>query len=592
MSAVDEVYEFGHDVFNIPERGEIRIRNCPPSITDRLRRASFSQTSSDVFTKTQQSLDSEREYEVVNVTVAGDGGEILHVEATDIVGIVSLTPSSKVQVDPKIEWKYIFDMLLAVYDQNRSLEYHGVPLQEFLSGDIQLEDVFVVLAINYLNGIETIQQNGYIRDLVPRRTSSLDGRGSIDVEQTLLNHARGQIQPQWIHNETEYDNAVNSLLHFAGNTLLRIFRQHASETDHPAYDRIFSEVHREVDRLEDMGVDSGLDRIDAYRALSLYDLPTQRQYYRTAFDISKAVLSSSLGQQLRDGHRELVVDYVLNMESLFEQYSQAVIERELEQIKSYDHLNALDDVTPVQSPSVEPFEGERSMYHEPDHAVQEGKETLAILDSKYYAKGHNPVRQSPSRSRLFSYAYLLDSDRLAFLCPLLDPRELQVTQTGAELQIVSPDGEFGLDAYGNAIHEYLRDVLTDTVPALEAFSAVASGDNELCLDDAEESDLQLATELSGPFTFSDGKRFSLRIINAAAETHSLNVQNRYDLEDNGGWTRDQIRTQCKQRYEYTTTCVPVFVRDDGVEVIELYFIDTTSGNVEKEGPFRLFPRDG
>lgn len=110
-----------------------------------------------------------------------------------------------------------------------------------------------------------------------------------------------------------------------------------------------------MERLESMGVESGFDRISEYQQLSLSDLPTQRQYYRKAFDVSKAVMSSSLGQQLREGPRELVVDYVLNTESLFEQYSQVVIERELDDIKSYDHLNELDDVTPVRSPSVKPI---------------------------------------------------------------------------------------------------------------------------------------------------------------------------------------------------------------------------------------------
>jgi len=86
-----------------------------------------------------------------------------------------------------------------------------------------------VLAINYLDGLETIHRQGYIRDLVIRRLDSLDGRGEIDVEQTLLNHARGTLEPHWIRNETEYDNAANSLLHFAGKTLLRLFRQKSHE---------------------------------------------------------------------------------------------------------------------------------------------------------------------------------------------------------------------------------------------------------------------------------------------------------------------------------------------------------------------------
>ncbi|MBX0286599.1 McrC family protein [Halomicroarcula sp. F28] len=584
MSTVDEVYQYGQDTFNVPERGEIRIEGCPSSITDQLRRASFTRESPGVYTKSQAALDDDQEYQVVTVTVDGEEDEVLHVEATDIIGVVSLTPSSKVQVDPKIDWEYIFDMLLAVYDQNRSIEYHGIPLQDFLSDDIHLDDVFVVLAINYLDGLETIQRNGYIRDLIIRRIDSLDGRGEIDVEQTLMNHARGNLEPHWIRNETEYNNAANSLLHYAGKTLLRLFRENAAEHDHPAHDRIFSEVHREVERLESMGVGSGLDRMGEYRQLSLYDLPKQRRYYRKAFDVSKAILSSSLGQQLRDGPRELVVDYVLNMESLFEQYSQVVIERELSYIKSYDHLNELDDVTPVRSPSVNPFEDEGKVSHQPDHALQEGDETLSVLDSKYYAEGHDPVKDSSSRSRLFSYAYLLHADRLAFLCPLLEPKRRHVVQTGAELQILSPD-DFSLDAYDGVVHDYLHEVLVEKVPELDAFRAVA--ENKLCLDGVDESDLHRAKKMSGPFTFKDARDFSLRVLKAAADEHSFNVRNRYDLEQEGDWTREQIELQCDDRYEHATTCVPVFCREDGEEWVDLYFLVNGSGEVEKEGPFKL-----
>ena len=585
MSSIDEVYQYGRDTFDVPERGEIRIEGCPSSITDQLRRASFTQESPGVFTKRQGALDSDQQYDVITVTVEGDDGDVIHVSATDIVGAVSLTPSSKVTISPKIDWGPIFDMLLAVYDQNRSIDYHGIPLQDFLSDDIELDDVLVVMAINYLEGLETIQRNGYIRDLILRRTNSLEGRGEIDVEQTLLNHARGTIEPNWIRNETEYDNAANSLLHYAGKTLLRLFRQNASEYEHPGYDRIFSEVHREVERLEGMGVDSGLGRIDEYRRITLGDLPKQRQYYRKAFDVAKAVLSSSLGQQLKDGPRELVVDYVLNMESLFEQYSQVVIERELNYIKSYDHFDSVANVTPARSPSVNPFEGENQIYHEPDHALQEGEKTIAVLDSKYYAEGHDPVKESPSRSRLFSYAYLLHADRLAFLCPLLEPRRRRVTQTGAELEIVSPTGDFSLEKYDEVVHEYLHSVLEEIHPELEPFRGIA--ENELCLDGVDESDLSEAADVNGPFAFQNPQDFSLKVVKAAADEYSYNVRNRYHLEQEGGWTRDQIETRCGRRNEYTWTCLPVFYEEGGRDWIDLYFLKRDTGEVEKEGPLKL-----
>ncbi|MFC7070611.1 restriction endonuclease [Halobaculum lipolyticum] len=586
MSSVDDVYQYGEDTFNVPERGSIRIEGCPPSISDQLRRMSFTQQSPGVFTKSQEALDSDQEYRVITVTVGEDDEPSLHVSATDIVGVVSLTPTATVQVDPKIDWEYVFDMLLAVYDQNRSVKYHGVPLEDFLSDDVSLDDVFVILAINFLDGVDRIHRQGYIRDLVIRRLDSIDGSGQIDVERTLLNHAEGTIAPHWIRNEVEYDNAVNSLLHFAGKTLLRLFRQNAGEYDHAAYDRIFSEVHREVTRLEDLGVTSGLDRMDAYHRLSLFDLPKQRQYYQKAFDIAKAILSSSLGQQLKDGPRELVVDYVLNMESLFEQYSQVAIDRELDTIIAYDHLGELDDVTPVRSPSVKPFDAEADIYHQPDHAIQRGGETLAVLDSKYYAEGHDPVKESPSRSRLFSYAYLLHADQLGFLCPLLEPKRRTVAQTGAELSIISPTSEFSLESYGTAVREYLHQLLAESYPILDVFRAV--DENELCLDGATVDDLSTVTSMSGEFTIHDREQFSLRVVKAAANEHSFKARNRSALEQGGNWTREQIETRCAQRNKHVYRCVPVFRIEDETsnEWIDLYFIDGT-GDVEKEGPFRL-----
>mgnify|MGYP007135058047 FL=1 len=123
------------------------------------------------------------------------------------------------------------------------------------------------------------------------------------------------------------------------------------------------------------------------------------------------------------------------------------------------------------------------------------------------------------------------------------------------------------------------------MPELEAFRAVA--ENRLCLDGVKETDLSDARSMSGPFTFKDTRDFSLRVLKAAADKHSWEVRNRNDLEQGGNWTREQIETRCKQRYEHTTTCIPVFCREQEQEWIDLYFLQNGSDNVEKEGPLKL-----
>jgi 5-methylcytosine-specific restriction endonuclease McrBC regulatory subunit McrC len=587
-SDLDASYTYHSGTFSVPERGKIRIEGCPPSINDKLRRASFEEKTDNVFSKTQESLDDrDKEYKVVDVQV---DGPVLHVTAQDNVGIVSLTPRSRLRIEPKIDWDYIFDMLLAVHGRKRSIEYHGIPLDEFRTEDVDLEDVFLILAINYLNGLEDIHRNGFVRQLETRRADLEQPRGVIDIEQSLVNQAEGRVQQHCVLKEVNYDNPVNSLLHYAGTHLLRLFRQYEDKYDHQAYYHIFSQVHQEVRHLEDLDVTSGRRRIPEYRRFSLQDLPKQRHYYRQASEVAKAVVASSLGTPTMEGNRELMVDYVLNMESLFEQYSQVAIENELDAVKTYDHLDRVENVSAVRSPTLRPFESESKVYHQPDHAIEEGDETLAVLDSKYYAEGKDPVTSGGSRSRLFSYAYLLDTPHMGFLTPLGISRTRRVSQTGAELQVIAPDDtRFSLEAYHEAIRSYLHDALSEQYPELDVYRATAN--HALCLDHSDASALEQLTNTEGPFGFRNVYEFSLRVVNAAADSLSRYHKTKSDLEQEGEWTRKQIRTHCADHSPETTTCVPVFRRERARERIDLYFVtqesDGTPADVDVVRGFKL-----
>jgi 5-methylcytosine-specific restriction endonuclease McrBC regulatory subunit McrC len=589
MSApvVDESYPYEEGTFSVPERGEIRIEGCPSTIDEQLRRASFKEESAGTYVKTQESLDDQdKEYQVVRVQV---DGPVLHVTAQDNVGIVSLTPQSKLRIEPKIDWDYIFDMLLAVHGRKRSVDYHGIPLDEFRSEEVDLKDVFLILAINYLNGLEDIHRNGFIRDLETRHVDLDQPRGVIDIKQSLVNQAEGRAKQHCLLKEVNHDNPANSLLHYAGTHLLRLFREYEDEYDHQAYYRVFSQVHEEVKHLEDLGVTSGRRRIPEYQRFSLYDLPKQRHYYKQATDVAKAVVASSLGTPAIEGNRELMVDYVLNMESLFEQYSQVVIENAVDAVKEYDWLGRTRNVSAVRSPTLRPFDRESQVYHQPDHAVEEGDKTRAVLDSKYYAEGKDPVKSGGSRSRLFSYAYLLDTPRMGFLTPHGTPRTRTIAQTGAELAVVSTEDEFTLEGYHDCIRDYLHEALTTEYPELEVFRAVE--EHALCLDQYDESALGRLTEPNGPFDFSNLSEFTLRVVNAAADSLSSQYRSRSELEQRGKWTRRQIETKCDDRSPDRTTCVPVFRRDGYDEQIDLYFVERDDeGNpveITVERGFRL-----
>jgi 5-methylcytosine-specific restriction endonuclease McrBC regulatory subunit McrC len=588
MGSEVETYSFERGTFSVPERGEIRIEDCPARIGTLLERASFDEVSTDVYVKTQSALqdDDDTEYRVVTVRL---DHPVMHVSVRDNVGIVSLTPQSKLRIEPKIDWKHLFDMLLAVHGRKRSTEYRGIPVTELQSEDIDLEDLFLILAVNYLNGLERIHRKGFIREIETRRADLDQPRGIIDIEQSLLNQAEGRAQQHCLLKEVNYDNSANSLLHYAGIHLLRLFRQYSEKYDNPAYSQIFSQVHEEVRHLDDLDVGSSRRRMDEYQRFSLDDLPTQRRYYKQAIDVSRSIVMSSLGTPAMTSDRELVVDYVLNMETLFEEYSQVAIEQELQSISQYDHVDVLENVSAVESPHIKPFEDVGQVYHEPDHALEEGDDTLAVLDSKYYAEDKDPVRHSDLRSQLFAYTYLLGTEQMAFVMPLAAPQRRMVQQTEGELQVVSPEtANFDLDSYHRAIREYLHDVLACRYGILEAFRAVKQ--HHLCLDQYDASALHRVLEPGGPFDFSNVEEFSLRVINAAADTLSVQYGTREDLEQDGEWTRTQIETKCRDNRD-AVCCIPVFRSGGQSESVELYFIYSDSSNtpseVVREGGLKL-----
>lgn len=160
---------------------------------------------------------------------------------------------------------------------------------------------------------------------------------------------------------------------------------------------------------------------------------------------------------------------------------------------------------------------------------------------------------------------------MGFLTPLGKPRTRTISQTDAELQVISSDSNgFSLDGYHNCIRDYLHEAIAEVYPGLDIFRAVE--DYALCLDQHDASALDRLTDPDGPFDFSNVHEFSLRVVNAAADTLSTQYQSRSDLEQDGKWTRWQIETHCRDHSAESMTCVPVFRSEEDEERIDLYFV--------------------
>lgn len=442
----------------VKEKSTKTVNKYPSDIIEQLKRAAFIEgEAANTYIKRINTSNNTPEPKVVTVEVRDDS---LVIDVEDIVGIVNLTPTATLQIDPKIGWNDILDMFLAVSEQHRALEYQGIPIREFLADDIGIKDVFIVVAVNYLNSLDEIFHHGFIRSFERRRVTALDARGRIDIRNSLRNFhiPNGIPKHEFVQKIIRYSIPVNDLIYKAGLELRRLFHLYASGSNNLHYTRIFSRLERSLKRLKQRGITGESIRLADIPDITIADIPRQRHYYAQAIDISKSILSSSIGQPLDQGREELLMEYILGMESLFEEYSALVLEEELNQLKQNPMIRGLDGLT-VKKKSYQLFEDDNITYSsQPDHVVTSDEEPVAILDSKYYEKNTNPLKDNWSRSRLLSYGFHLETDTLGMIAPLAEPDSYDFVRRSGEVTLVSPEGnEFSTEGLRQAVRDYLRD---------------------------------------------------------------------------------------------------------------------------------------
>jgi len=589
--------EYGASQAAVQEKQKLVVENCPADVTDELRTAGFVRRGSR-FVKQRPRLrvDANGDDDGLHVLSARLVDSTLHVTAADVVGMVQLLPGLSVHVEPKVGWDAAFEMLLTVYDIDRTQSFYGIPLDELTAENTASEKILSILAINYVAGMRAVHRNGVIRELHINRRQGFEGYGSVDVEQTLVDQTGPTQAPTWIETEVDHSNPVNEALLLAGRILLRMLSR-GEGASHPRTETLLSMVHREVQRLESLGVRDSPRSIDRYRSLTIDTLPRQRQYYRRALHAARSVLSSVLLGGAESGAEELLVDYALSMNGLFEDYSQQVIEGVLRDVKAnVDRLDSLDGVTCSREYPLQPFEGNPKATHEPDHLLRGPLGPIAILDSKYYEEGSNPANESGARSRMFTYAYLTGCDRMAFLCPQLEPMSVPVRQTDGVVTVVTPAGEFTCERYRSSVREYVFDVLAEEHPELRVFEALDSH-RTLALDETSEADLERVSHLDGPFTIDNERTFANRVITSIA--FSPHGPNKNQLPNSGRFTRRRIEELLTAKDEDDTprypknrvTCVPIYDSEGDGEhgSVTLYFLvdDGAELTVDTSDPIKL-----
>ena len=568
-------YDYGINVCSVREQGAVTLDGRPErAVVERgLERAGFEAENdgSDTWVKHRRRVDDDG-LVVARAIIEDDR---LRVEPESVVGAVSLLPGTTLEIEPKIGWEPLVEMMLTVQGLDRTASYFGVPLSAVLSGTVDTSRLVALLAINYLRGVETVRREGLVRNIAFERRTGFEGGGSVDMAATLRERTRDP-RPVWVDTDVQYDVPVNAAIHRAGRVLLGLL-QRGSRDDHSALPTLQSLVDRAVRRLEDDGVDSSPREIDAYSRLSVADLPRQRRYYRRVLRVSRSVLSGSL---LGGGTDDLLVDYAFRTERLFQQYTQRVIQRELDAFRAADELGVLDGVTCESEPTLHPFVGETAFRHEPDHLLVDdradsgasdpgasdptGGDPLAVLDSKYYAADKNPLDDGSARSRLFAYAHLTGVGHTALLTPGYRPERYEFRDAPGSVEIVSPDTDesFSCVAYETALREYLRRVLCAEFPTLEPLFAATTW--TVPLDDPDLSEIRDTDSVFGESVDGLVRRLTFEF------EFDGSLPDSDELIKDGDRLGRKIRAVLNQvdettgepRYpQHRTTCVPVYRTD-------------------------------
>lgn len=479
----------------LEENADEPINYLPSDIEEQLVAAGFERKSSDAFVKRRQPYSGSSEKKVIEVRIED---ESLTLSTESVVGVVNLTPSARVQIDPKIDWPETLEMFLRVQERNRSIKYQGIPIEEFLGDELAIEDIFVVIAVNYLNSLKPVWREGLFREFNQHHYDAVSGRGRLDIQQSLLNRSnphKANLQ-RFIEKQVNFDFPVHQLLHRAGTELLKLFRLHSDHYNHEGFYRIFENVENQVRAFEELGVESNRKSIGNYREVSIHDLPPTRHYYSKALETAKMIISSSTGEPVGIGEQDLTMDYILNMDDLFEKYTHLVLEENISHIKSKKEFKGSESLEVSSDQTIPVFEDDTDLNYQPDHVIRQADGPIAVLDSKHYSRDKVLIKDNYARSRMFSYAFFLGVKKLAYLSPFGDSSSHSLAGKEGELEIVSPE-QFTTANYTNKIEGYLNRLLSEqleTIPVLEDLR-----EHTLLVDGVEiESieDIQLEKKLS------------------------------------------------------------------------------------------------
>lgn len=326
-------------------------------------------------------------------------GDKLTLTAGNHVGLIPLNERVALHVEPKIakdNWLY---MVGRARGQLRELAY----LRGYSKSDLAQKPLLEFLARAFIQQLKEVEQQGLYRQYKPQYEVTAFPRGRILFRQSMLD--------AWSHGHTHSvavryyefskDTSHNRLLKYA---LLLSIRYITSFTGGS------SNLSIRMSDLENLFANIPLDQSlkylpDVVKSIEEHSIPESREYYEAVCNTAILLVEhSGLSALSRGPHSTL--SFVVNMETIFEEYSFHVL---------HDQLNALDWDSVVRGKFDEhPLfcrEGTDARRAEPDLIIRSNSGCLLLIEIKYKP---NPNRQDINQAVTYALSY--NSDKVVLLC--------------------------------------------------------------------------------------------------------------------------------------------------------------------------------
>lgn len=165
---------------------------------------------------------------------------------------------------------------------------------------------------------------------------------------------------------------------------------------------------------------------------------------------------------------------------------------------------------------------------------------------------------------MLSYAFLLDSAEMVFLCPFGDTISRELEPRDGRITLVRPGGDFSIESYRRCIKDYLEslfdvDKLIESLREDIQYPIAHTNVENIDLDSIDQFDIFRVSE-DNLTAFSRGvRRSAIRLSNEVARFDNLSRKKRHDL-------LNEIKNSLSMDEEYNY-CIPVFIQNSENETI-------------------------